>query len=675
MVTIKQYLRADLLPGVALVLIAFGVSLFFEGYRDIHYAPAALALLVFACIGIIPAFWRGLTVPAAPAAILIFVFWLYVTLSLSWSSVPFASLVTYLIFFAGPLMFFTLLLAPARETWLAATGWPLFIALAIIAAWAVIQSLFLSDIYGVRAHHPLPNPNNLAGLLNLGLIPALGIYLGLPPPSSTSPLEGGGMRRVWRSLERLTRSWVGGGGDIRVLAALALTLLFFAGLVATGSRGGLLSALIAACILVFILRASPDLWKRVVTISIPALILFILAGMVTDIGFANRLGDLAAISSDGPAMARLAIWESGWQMFKDHFWIGAGLGTFYLYYPGYRQPGADDSSGGWVHMDPLQYGIEMGIIAPLLFYGIALAVILRTIKALKAAPASSSERTFIAAPFCALLALILHTHASFHLYIMPILIVSGCWLALWYHMTAKTLGESYRPVAISPWQKPFMAAVTLAIAGLIATMAVSSALGQHHLLRAHNLINQGLTEQFAEAIEEAEKWAPRSFVDPEVQLAALYIDLLGENAAALFTPAEQQSLFIQTKELLDIAAQMNPPWAEVDYKRGQLYARIKPDFAPDARAMAVSALERAIAKNPMHFRAREELARLYMQRGFVEKAYRVLEDGLAYRHSPAVAERLQTNMKNIAGLLALKKTYDEEKQVNPGSPPETGDTP
>ncbi len=619
----KQVLRPSTLIGTILVLAAFSIAMFFEGYRDIHYAPAALALLAFSCIAIIPSFWKNFQVPATPAALLVFTLWLYVTLSLSWSSVPFASLVTYLIFIAFPLSFFAPLLAPNREGWLKTIGTGLFIALAIASLWAIIQSLFFQDTFGSRAHHPLPNPNNLAGLINLGLLPALALFMIVKE-----------------------KSWL-------FLGALILALVFFAGLLATESRGGLLSTLIAGTILITTLRHHPPVfWQRLLIFIIPASIIFFMMSISGDANFT------ASISSNSSALARLAIWQNTWEMVKDHLWLGIGFGTFYLYYPGYRQAGADDSTGNWAHMDPLQYWAEMGVIAPLLFYGLCIAVLVRTIKAINTLPKDSAERAGIMAMFCGLFAMILHTHATFHLYIMPILIVTGTWLALWYHLTAKALGEdhSFSVVNMERWQKPFMGLVTISIAGLIGLMAVSSAMGQHHLLRAHELIRQGKTEQFMAAIETAEKWAPRSFIDSEMQLAAFYIDLLGVNASALFTPEEQEHLYTQTLELLNIAGSQNPPWAEVDYKRGMLYNTM------NKKTEAITELERAVEKNKMHFNARQELATLYIQRGHVEKAYVLLEDGLKYPHAPSVDTGFGTIMNSIEGLVAMKRAYEEEEE-------------
>ncbi|MCB9990609.1 MAG: O-antigen ligase family protein [Rhodospirillales bacterium] len=636
---LKSLITPQTITSTLLVLAAFGLSLFFGGVRDLEYAPAIIALLLLACIGIIPAFKQGLRLPAAPAAIILFAFWLYVTLSLSWSTVPFVSLVTYLIITALPLSFFTVLLSPQRDRLAPLLAGSLWAAICVLSLWAVIQYVFLQDAFGDRAHHPLPNPNNLAALLNLGLIPALAFLIGTKDRDRT------------------------------YLALLIVSAVLFAGLVATESRGGLLSALIAAAVLAIILRKEPPvLWQRLLGIAITAAIIFNMVSFFGGYDLAPRLAALAAPGTDEPTVARLAIWDGALKMLQDHLWRGTGLGSFYLYYPSYRLPGADNSIGHWAHMDPLQFGTEMGIIAPLLLYALIAAIAVRSIRALKALPVGAPERTAIAATASAFLALMLHSHVTFNLYIMPILIVCGIGLAYWYSATTKALGDeqtAFRPVTLEAWQKPFMAGITLAIAGLIGIMAASSAAGQYHLLRAQSLLAQGMTDQFTTAIENAERWAPRSFIDPEMQLAGFYIDLLGKDTVHLFTPEEQQSLYLQSKDLLDIAQSQNPPWAEIDYKRGKLYSVINEGFEPEARTMAISALQTAIEKDPMHFTARQDLASLYIRRGHVDKAHNVLEDGLAYPHSPAVETAYQTVMVQIEPLLKLKQDYETEKKSAP----------
>ena len=631
---IKSYISPAPFFGTLLVLAAFGIAMFFEGYQDLHYAPAALSLLVFACLAIIPSFYKGLKVPSAASAVLLFIFWLYVTMSLSWSTVPFASLVTYLIFIALPLTFFAPILSIDKEKWLSLISSGLFCCLIAAALWAVIQFVFYQDVFGNRAHHPLPNPNNLAGLLSLGFIPSLALLL-----------------------YAKDKSWT-------LLLSLGLSLLFISGMIATQSRGALIACLIASILLIILLRKhSPNLMQRALLFVVPSTIAFFAMDTITGLEFTTRLIGLSEGSNDGALAARLAIWASSFEMVKDFMWLGAGFGTFYLYYPHYRQAGPDNSTGNWAHMDPLQYWAEMGITAPILFYAIALFIIIRTIKSLKAGDVSVNNRFLITTSFCALCGLFIHTHFTFNLYVMPILITAGTYLAIWYYATSKALPDtSYVLIELSKWQKPFMVFVTCAIALLIGAMSISSAVGQHHLLKADSLLRKGLPEQFVNTIALAEKWAPRSFIDPEVQLASFYNDLIDVGASTLFTTEEQQSLYVQTQELLHIASEMNPAWSEIDYKRGVMYKTVNPEFEPDAEALAIKSLEIAVIKNKQHYPARRLLSELYLRKGKVEDAYNVIRDGLAYPHTEEVAKEHKRFMKDIKGLVDIKRAYEKNKE-------------
>jgi hypothetical protein len=57
-----------------------------------------------------------------------------------------------------------------------------------------------------------------------------------------------------------------------------------------------------------------------------------------------------------------------------------GIGTFYLYYPAVNT-GDYFSTGRMAHSDPLQFWAEMGVLAPLLFYGFIIAACAATRRA------------------------------------------------------------------------------------------------------------------------------------------------------------------------------------------------------------------------------------------------------------------------------------------------------
>ncbi len=629
--------KPSIIIGTLSLLGAFGLSLFFEGYQDIIYAPATLLLLVPACLIILPSFWTGAQIPASATALLMFLFWLYVTFSLSWSSVPFSSLITYLVFISLPLVFFTLLMGRNRETWLKTGTTALMLALGILSGWAILQSTVFLQEFGSRAHHPLPNPNNLAGLLNLGLLPAMAWFLF---PGKKKSLH---------------------------YAALALTLILFTGLLATQSRGGLISFLIAAPLLFMSLQTTiKQNWKSFVLLLVLTGSLFSFMQTTTTAPLSDRMAELSTPLEDTTITSRIALWKATGAMVQDHPWLGTGFGTFYLYYPAYRPPLIDNSAGYWVHMDPLQFWAEMGIAAPLLFYALLIAVLLRTFRSLRATEPDSPLRPAIMGLFCGLLALLLHTHVTFHLYVMPILIVCGVWLAAWYALTAKALKDqttSFLTASLENWQKPFMAVVTVSIIGLIALMTISSSVGRYYLMEAKNNIGQAGIESFMTNIQKADKWAPGSFIDPEVHLAGLYIDILTA-PGGLLNQEEQDDLFQQTLALLDGAESMNPAWAEIDHKRAKLYA------VTGDKAQAATYWQRAIAKNSRHFRAREELANIYVSNGNPAMAYDILEEGLQYPHPANVQQTYTAILKNIEDIAMIQKLHLLKKnRKNSGKTP------
>ncbi len=174
-----MFIKSKTIPTLIALLIAlsFGTSLFFEGAQSYIYAPALFCLLaglLIACAGCV---WKPFEIPKAAPAWLMFAFWLYVTISLLWSTTPFPSLVTYLVFSCLPLSFFALLLSPRREALIEMSVMALHVALTLLGLWALAQVTVLHAQFPGRAGHPLLDPNNFAALMNLGLLPMMAIAI------------------------------------------------------------------------------------------------------------------------------------------------------------------------------------------------------------------------------------------------------------------------------------------------------------------------------------------------------------------------------------------------------------------------------------------------------------------------------------------------------------------
>ncbi len=609
------------LPALA-ILGGFGFSLFFEGYRDIIYAPAILCLVAAALTACLPALWSAAHVPRALPALLLLTFCTYVTLSLTWSTVPYASLVTWLVFLSLPLVFFSLLIPAQNNLLLAAAGSSLAAAVGVLALWAVVQAGLGYITHGEpRAGGPLPNPNNLATILNMGLLSFMALTLGI---------------------KNRGRSFY---------AALALTLIVFAGLLSTQSRGGFRCFAVAAAALVLVLRP-PRVHVLILGGALAALAL-IASLSVTEFG--SRLAELATPAQDPNVTSRLVLWKAALALIAEHPWRGTGLGTFYLYYPPHRPPLIDNSGGFWVHMDPLQYGVEMGIIAPMLFYFFLAAVLERTVRALRQAPSGTKERTVIAGSFCALLAAILHAHICFPLYTMPVLILCGVILAAWYKATGAVMpAGSFLSLPTEGAQKFVTSTALLCTAAMISFSAFSSAAGQFFLTRGIDHIKAGQISAFMNDIQNAANWGPATFIDPDVQLAGFYLDILSGTPDALFSKEEQMKMRDTAFDLLGRAESLNPAWAEIDYKRARLYETMNDD------EKAFGALEKALAKNPQHFRAREDYARALIAHGWPAEAYDILARGREWPHAQDVENRYKKLMSEITALSTLQKQRQKQ---------------
>jgi len=514
-------------------------------------------------------------------------------------------------------------------------------AMLILSFWAIVQTAALSEIYGTRAAHPLQNPNSLAALLNLALIPVTVFFLAYKGS-------------FWRIS----------------FFMLCSVMLLFAGVLATESRAALSIYALVCALMMFLLAQQGALkWRRVLTLIIVCLLLFAGSIYLNGGAYAERLVALGAINNDGAALARLSIWSSALDLFKQNIWFGTGLGTFYLYYPSVRMPGFDNSSGSWAHMDSLQFGIEMGILAPLLFYAFCIAILVRTHKALKTDRNTSNHaldnrKLMIIAAFGGLVSVFLHSHVSFPLYILPILIVCGILLALLHRETAFYIEKpSFLAFELPKWQKNFMIFVTLCVFSLLGYFTFSAAYGQHHLLKAYHSLNNGQPTAFIETITKSEALSPQSFIDPQVQLAGLYIDLIGPNTNAIFTSEESSALEEQTAALLNFAEQMNPAWGEINFLRARYFEKTLDRANPDDRNRIIAQYTAAITKNRMHYRARMNLASFHMGGGQAQQAWAVLIDGIGYPAPAHIIGEYNTLMQKISPLVRVQNQYLFERQT------------
>jgi O-antigen ligase len=205
---------------------------------------------------------------------------------------------------------------------------------AAVAAFALAQDLTNSPrIYWWRElsqggwlYGPYVNHNHYAGFINMVALLPVALVLG----------------RVVR-------------GDKAFLALFA-TLLMFASLVFSRSRGGLV-AFAAELVLLGAIFAARKQMKHVLVVGVVALILAALTAAVGLAALQERFG----VNWQTMAQGRLMVWKESFAAIRDRPLLGSGLGAFGILYPRYR---TTPSSLNWTeaHNDYLQVLFETGIV-------------------------------------------------------------------------------------------------------------------------------------------------------------------------------------------------------------------------------------------------------------------------------------------------------------------------
>jgi len=206
----------------------------------------------------------------------------------------------------------------------------------------------------LRAYGSFHQPNPFAGYL--GLLLPLAVSLTLWAIGSLADA-----RRLPLSLGRL------------VAYAIA-SLLLLAGIIASWSRGAWLGVL-AALAVVTVLRSRHSLLWSVTGLVLLAGLLIVSQAGIMPTAIQARLGSLTeytqALTVDLQAievtdenfavLERAAHWQAALGMFRDHLWLGVGIGNYPVAYPDYAQPRWQEPLGH-AHNYYLNIAAETGIV-------------------------------------------------------------------------------------------------------------------------------------------------------------------------------------------------------------------------------------------------------------------------------------------------------------------------
>lgn len=216
---------------------------------------------------------------------------------------------------------------------------------------------------------------------------------------------------IWWSLRRALRS---GPVEQRIFLTIMpglFFLLFFAGLIFTGSRGALVAVAAACALQALVLTYYHRRWHVVLTAA--GAIGF--SGLaVTWFGFQGGLGRLLSTSLyEITWNHRITVYRASWDLWRDHLLTGTGLGTFRQAFPRV-QPAGLDKTWNHAHSDALEILVTNGVVGFALMLAAAVCIG-RVLWRLYRFGARSEERAIGLALFGALSAITLHSLVDFGL--------------------------------------------------------------------------------------------------------------------------------------------------------------------------------------------------------------------------------------------------------------------
>ncbi|MFP3874580.1 MAG: O-antigen ligase family protein [Thiohalophilus sp.] len=589
------------LVSTLLFFTAFVAALIFNGFYLQFYSLALLALFGWLLLALLQGYHQQHTVIVTPLALACALFLGFLALSLLYHPVPYLGMMNLWWVGAFALIVIIRMLQPDSEaSWHVNLGLVIFLT-AGLALWGALEQL----VYGISPDASFYNPNSLAALINLALLPLAAVYL------SASP----GRRRAG------------------IVAGLLL-FTFVLGIIA--SRGALLAFALAAGVL-FALA-----WRRVALRRLGALAGWLAGGFVLASAYSqlagiggkemfSRMATLADPEQSGNP--RFVLWQPAWEMLQAQPLSGIGLGAFFLKLPTSARL-EDKSAGYYVHNDYLQIATEIGL--PGLFFlllviGVLIWQFTRLIRHYRRRddstdPAQSrpARETGLEAPglFAALLALGVHSAFTYNFYVLPLMIVAGLYLARLDRLYARQVPACCLRFGWRPHFQPLsFYLLSFAIVLVAFGYFVALALADHFQQRATKLAANGQIQQAHFAFERAQRLSP--YMDSPFYTDA---DLLIRSAELLpEDSAKRSDLLDYAADKLDTAAGLNPYQAHTPYLQGKLSELQHGD--PDA---AAGYYRQALKSNPRFLPARMALARHYRQQNRPDEAFAILKKGLDY---------------------------------------------
>lgn len=633
--TIKLSSKSPLLPAILWVVSFLMTPTFVVAWQNQMFALSTILLYGWSYLMISRKMESGWQLSKSPVLLFAGLFWLLVLASVFWSDVKGTSVLSFAMFSVMPLTFFTGAFC-ADESYFKKVGYVLAIIFGLLALWAMFQFFFLNDYFLGQARHPLADPSSLGSLLSLALFCSLGWLLADRPQGEQK-------------------------------YAVTLSILLICGIISTVARGPVFAFIPGAVLLCLLLW--PQIKARRKSLMIVALgaVVFYgvtLTGIQKSFDLGKRLFGTVVMEGD-ISNDRMEIWSSTLEMIKDHPLLGTGFGTFYLNYPQYRHI-TDVDGAAMAHNDPLQFWAELGVFGPLLFYAFCFAAAFRSFKALK--NLQGHDRIIVASLLAGLAAMVVGSHVGFSHYNLPILMINGLLLSVWFVVSGRGLKDE-TPVLCMPKTSPALNRLLLVLPfAMILWLVLGIVAGDYYANRARdNLfagkmtcinmsLNAGVSvtnDCLVENVNRANRVSHG--LNYRVYMFAVNVPMsIMEDQKGKMTDEQATSLYLQVVDYMQTALAINPHAGDAYYYLAKVQGMIPAKIVPKGTPTPEEYYKKALALDPMLLGARLDLYNLYKAKNRPNSdLLAVLEPGLNFYYTTPMAPeyygvlgRVYLDMKN-----------------------------
>ncbi|MGO9444552.1 MAG: O-antigen ligase family protein [Thiobacillaceae bacterium] len=403
-----------------------------------------------------------------------------------------------------------------------------------------------------------------------------------------------------------------------------------AGLFATESRGGIATWLLLLPVLVWAGYRHAPSRRFIVMIPFIALAAYLTSTHLVGASVANRTYDLV---QDGSTNARILMWKSTLQMILVHPLTGTGWGTFAGYYPAYRSPLENTTTGLFAHNDYLQLAAEGGVPALVLQLGLLVGLLLQLRRSLRLAGTAHGLESV--ALLLGGLALFIHAGVNFIFYFAFMNILTGLYLARAAQLVDPIARVSVPNIDhISPRIKNLLSGfIVLLLAGplVIHIVAQGCLTGVQPGLKVLNLVAPRLNGYDIARLLSAVR--PQEAIAQEVMLQVSEHALADGGRADVKDADMQRELLKETLDRFDFVRAQTANSPNLGVREVKLLLANPGSLGPDvAYAKAQEVLRDNLAADPYDANSMIELARLQTAEGrradglqtLQRAAYRVL---------------------------------------------------